>query len=331
MLEYTYNGALEELFTILDRIYRSEDPEAVLPGHSLCRQYWRSRPLETALSGGEPQTKGPMTEHAGSTGPAPSQPDLFGDYPEAAPNKVPPSGAPRSFPMTASTAIIFGKIPDIPAARKLYELSANAYERVIHGWMSELPIEAALIRFSWKILAAGMNAPGGYRSSEARKRAEMAAADRGDPDVQRVLTAAYRVWKELDRLRGLLRFSPAPSGIHIARCTPDHFVLPGLADHFTLRFGETSWGIIDERRALALVRSDGEAARLIPREALPQAFAESWAALPGHGVPGTGDPWEDLWRNYHRAVNNETRSNPQLQRQFMPKRYWNYLPELREQ
>jgi hypothetical protein len=284
MIEYTYDGTLEGLFAVLDRICRSEDPEAVLPDH----------------------VSGP-----GDTGPALSsaQPDLFGDYPAAMPDNAP-------YPVSAA---LFDAIPDIPAAQYLCELSANAYGRFIHGWMSELPIEAALIRFAGKALAAGRNAPGGIRSAEAREAAEAVAADRGDPDVQAVLSAAYKVWKELDRLRGLLRFSPGPAGVHTARCTPDHFVLPGLAGHFTLRFGETPWAIIDERRGLALVRPVGEEARLMSLEDLPHSIA----------VPGD-DPWEDLWRNYHRVVNNESRTNPQLQRQFMPKRYWKYLPEVRE-
>jgi probable DNA metabolism protein len=41
----------------------------------------------------------------------------------------------------------------------------------------------------------------------------------------------------------------------------------------------------------------------------------------------TGD-WEQLWQTYHKAINNEDRANPKLQKQFMPKRYWKYLPEL---
>jgi probable DNA metabolism protein len=39
-------------------------------------------------------------------------------------------------------------------------------------------------------------------------------------------------------------------------------------------------------------------------------------------------PWEDLWRTYHRAINNPCRKNPGLQRQFMPLRYWKYLSEM---
>jgi probable DNA metabolism protein len=191
--------------------------------------------------------------------------------------------------------------------------------------MSELPIDAELIRFAWNVLDAGRNATGGPGSPEAREKAEAAAADRGDPDVRAVLSAAWKVWKELDRFRGLLRFSPSSSGVYLARCTPDHFVLPGLAGHFTRRFGETPWAILDERRSLALVRPAGEEARLVAPEALPRSIT-----VPGHNGPGEKETWEDLWRNYHRVINNESRSNPRLQRQLMPGRYWKYLPEVRE-
>jgi probable DNA metabolism protein len=96
-----------------------------------------------------------------------------------------------------------------------------------------------------------------------------------------------------------------------------------LAGHFSIRFGESPWAIIDERRGLALVKGPGAGARLIPLE----------EALPGAVVPGrgeSGDPWEELWRSYHRIIANESRVNPRLQNQFMPRRYWKYLPEKRE-
>jgi probable DNA metabolism protein len=41
-----------------------------------------------------------------------------------------------------------------------------------------------------------------------------------------------------------------------------------------------------------------------------------------------GGEWEKLWQHYHKTINNESRNNPNLQRQFMPKRYWKYLTEL---
>jgi len=41
-------------------------------------------------------------------------------------------------------------------------------------------------------------------------------------------------------------------GMDIARCEPDHLVLPALGPHFRERFGQTPWAIIDEKRRLGV-------------------------------------------------------------------------------
>jgi probable DNA metabolism protein len=199
---------------------------------------------------------------------------------------------------------------------ELFELSVDAYYAVIHATMSGLPIKSEICRFIEKIRNAG-----------DRAGAERAASDRGDGDVLAVLKAAHKVTVEIHRLTGLLRFSPDLEGVYIARCSPDYFILPALAEHFALRFGQTPWAIIDEKRKLRLEngRLQGEndaSARLI--------------ALPPSDQPtaATGkkpeDSWEELWRLYHHSVNNESRKNLRLQRQLMPERYHKYLPEMKQ-
>jgi probable DNA metabolism protein len=302
MNEYAYDGSLEGLFAVLDRVGRAADPAAALPDR-VRGPRWRGR--SSAPSGGD----------------APVQPDLFGDSPSPGADGESPLPAP--FLAAASSVIVAGAVPAIPAARQLWDLSAGAYDCFVQGWMSELPIEAELVRFAWRVLDAGRNAAGGLSSPAARENAEAAAADRGDPDVAAVCAAAHKVWKELDRLRGLLRFSPGSGGVYIARCAPDYFVLPGLAGHFSIRFGESAWAIIDERRGLALARGLGAGARLVPLDETPRSIAAP-------GLDAGGDPWEELWRSYHRLIANESRSNPRLQNQFMPRRYRKYLPEARD-
>jgi probable DNA metabolism protein len=132
-----------------------------------------------------------------------------------------------------------------------------------------------------------------------------------------VLDAAYKVWHEIDRLRGLLRFCPDEDGVYIARCAPDHFVLPALGQHFRERFGETPWAVIDEKRSLYLHCAGGGE---------PELFCMGdGCSFAGNTA---GGEWENLWRHYHKTINNESRNNPDLQRRFMPKRYWKYLTEL---
>ncbi|MDR2313354.1 MAG: TIGR03915 family putative DNA repair protein [Spirochaetaceae bacterium] len=136
---------------------------------------------------------------------------------------------------------------------------------------------------------------------------------------------AYKMWKEFDRLRGFLRFSPDRRGRYLARCAPDYFILPLLGDHFLLRFGSLPWAIVDEKRNLVLLRDRGK------KPALYRLRHGRTAGLdtPAFTAEESADPWEELWREYHRSINNTDRTNPELQRQFMPKRYWKYLPEMK--
>jgi probable DNA metabolism protein len=187
-------------------------------------------------------------------------------------------------------------------ARRFYELSVNAFDAFVYAWMSELPIEDAILSYGRRVIAAAQ-----------RRAAEMAALDRGREDTLLVLSEGGKVQHEIHRLLGLLRFSPDAQGMYIARCQPDYLALPALGEHFTVRFGETAWAIIDEKRGLTLSRRPGERVTI--------------QSQPG-SVASSKDEWEELWRHYHKTINNESRNNPNLQRQFMPKRYWKYLPEM---
>jgi len=194
-----------------------------------------------------------------------------------------------------------------PAACRLFELSVDAFTAIVQAWMSELPLTPAIIRYGQKILAAADGAADA--GADERQAAGTAATDRGDADAQAVLEAAYKVWHETHRLMGLLRFSPDEDGVYIARCEPDHLVLPALAPHFSERFGPTPWAIMDEKRRLCVSSSGAPPARARPRR-------------------HDGSAWETLWKHYHQTINNESRSNPAVQKRFMPTRYWKYLTEL---
>jgi probable DNA metabolism protein len=202
-------------------------------------------------------------------------------------------------------------VPDISG---IFELSVDAYCAALYAHMSCKPIKKEIAAFIEKVKRAGN-----------RHEANRAATDRGDGDVLAVLTEAGKVTHEIHRLTGLLRFSPESDGVYTARCAPDNFILPALAEHFTLRFGEMPWAIIDEKRGLCLRKTGGEDAILVPWPPdLPLP-----ASLSGAAVERTRtDSWEELWRLYHKSINNESKKNLRLQRQFMPERYQKYLTEL---
>jgi probable DNA metabolism protein len=186
-------------------------------------------------------------------------------------------------------------------ARRFYDSSIEGFYSFVHAWLSEEPIDNQLLSFARAVI-----------------RDPKAAFDRGREDTRAVLEAEGRVTIDIHRMQGLLRFSPDSRGFYTARCEPDHFVLPALADYFTARFADsTAWAIIDEKRRLVLSREPGAFARIHGLDGSPESTGN-----------GEKDPWEELWRHYHKTINNESRDNPGLQRQFMPKRYWKYLPEM---
>ena len=220
---------------------------------------------------------------------------------------------------------------------KLDEISPNARDNAAHallyGFSEHSPVNppyGAIHRFLQKTVNAQ---EGKTASEEGRRLAEQIRTDRLDPDTEQVQAAAFKVVREFDRLRGLLRFKPEPGRSRVAgppenyepgvdkdrcytaRCAPDHFVLPLLGDHFWRRFGEQSWAIIDEKRNLILSSNNGKK-----------------PILHKHGnnlkQKKSSDQLEDLWKNYFRSINNEERSNPGLQKQFLPDRYRKYLTEM---
>jgi hypothetical protein len=195
-------------------------------------------------------------------------------------------------------------------ARLLFELSIDAFDAFVHAWMSETCIEASIVGFGRKVLLAAKNAACANGDLQ-RRAAGIAASDRGDPDTVAVLKAAFKARNEVHRLQGLLRFNRDGSGVYIARCSPDCFVLPAFGEYFSLRFGGTPWAIVDEKRQISLCGVD---------EGVKFCDTALNAAESGE--------WENLWRHYHQTINNESRKNLALQRRLMPKRYWKYLPEV---
>jgi hypothetical protein len=215
-----------------------------------------------------------------------------------------------------------------PEILSLFELSRDAFGAIVYAWMSELPVTGQVIRFGKKILAsqntvAVKPVQRGKFEVAQRKAAHIAATDRGDPDAQTTREAAYKVWHEIHRLMGLLRFCPDENGVYTAQCEPDHFVLPALGPHFMERFGDTPWAIIDNKRRLGLCcetgRTDASGKTLVFSANAENRFPFE---------KGRTGEWENLWKHYHKTINNESRNNPDLQKRFMPTRYWKYLTEL---
>ncbi len=143
-------------------------------------------------------------------------------------------------------------------------------------------------------------------------------ADVAHPAVQPLLRLSRAVYNERHRMMQFLRFEHLEGGLWFARCNPQANVVPLLMDWFSGRFNTQPFVIHDEGHDLAgvyegsdwyLVRTD--------RLDLPGPTADERAM-------------KDAWKRFYRTIAVESRYNPELRRQFMPKRLWKNITELQE-
>ncbi|MDR3224726.1 MAG: TIGR03915 family putative DNA repair protein [Clostridiales Family XIII bacterium] len=121
---------------------------------------------------------------------------------------------------------------------------------------------------------------------------------------------------------GAASFSPPATSsspeILYARISPDHEVLEFLAPHFTDRFKSDPFIIHDTKRGRALIAWH--------RRWHIEDFTEQDAAL--FANTANEEAYRGMWRKYFDTIAIKERTNPRCQRNFMPARYWQNLPEM---
>jgi len=221
--------------------------------------------------------------------------------PEAVANALAPEGELFGLLGPSPLAPPHDAVEERKASRALRSFSEELYDLVIKIWMSECPLELALLQLCAVVSTRGTPA----------------LHDRRDPRVRALAQASFRVEREIHRLIGLARFSLRSDGLYSAPVEPDHNVAAALMPTFSARFGPQDFAIVDVKRRLAFVSKSGSERSLCGAEALE--------LLPDGG--DAEDP--ELWRRYFAATDNPSRRNPSLQKRLMPVRYWKHLVELR--
>lgn len=180
-------------------------------------------------------------------------------------------------------------------------LSLRAWRDIFYTFLSEAIDRDQLIS-DYIDLAATLN-----RSPER---------DLTHPASFAVHKISRRVGLEWQRLRGLLRFEQFSDGTLYARCEPDNDIILLLASHFKSRLPTFPWIIHDFKRHKAVIYN-----------AKTYAQVEVGEDLPVNPAP-LQDKVASLWKTYYENINIKERQNHRQRKQYMPKRYWKYLPEL---
>lgn len=133
--------------------------------------------------------------------------------------------------------------------------------------------------------------------------------------VDQVNKVSRKVGKEAHLLLGLLRFRKIQGGVFYAPFEPDYNIITLLAPHFARRLPDQDWIIHDRKRMLAAIYN-----------------REEWVlteldSLPEPKITEEEKYYQALWQSFYKNVAIESRKNPRLQAQFMPRRYWDYLIE----
>lgn len=135
-------------------------------------------------------------------------------------------------------------------------------------------------------------------------------------DVVRNIDNMYKkVSRERHRMLGLLRFKKVENGVLYARVEPDHNVVGLIAPHFARRMRGEHWVIHDVGRNIGIIY-DGEEWTITDIDVSDSLLLRE-----------EEEDYQNLWKTYFNAISIEGKTNPRLQRNHMPKRYWKHLVE----
>ena len=144
----------------------------------------------------------------------------------------------------------------------------------------------------------------------------------GHPAVLTVAQIARKVEREKHRMEAFIRFEEAADGLFYCGIDPDFNVIPLIAGHFTRRYADQRWMIYD------IGRNYGVYYDLQKTEEIQ--LANGLHAL-GQKEKVQQDQKEklyaNLWKDYFKSTNIESRKNTKLHVRHVPRRYWKYLTE----
>ncbi len=140
-----------------------------------------------------------------------------------------------------------------------------------------------------------------------------------DPVVGPVIKLHRFVRNERHFMQQFIRFEHFEGDLWFARCNPKANVVPLLMDWFSARFNTQCFVIHDEIHHIAGIY-DGK----------------GWYLAETNDVhlPSPADDEQTMqaaWKGFYSALSIPARYHPELRRQFMPKRFWKNILEVRDE
>lgn len=152
-------------------------------------------------------------------------------------------------------------------------------------------------------------------------------ADFSDPDVLFLNQVARKVKQEGMRVLQFVRFQHTKEGLYFCGIEPRYDVIPLAINHYKRRFSNQKWVIYDLKRDYGIYYDLAQAQEIV----LTQKQFDRINGEVQENLLDEGEAfYQQLWKTYFKSINIKERKNLRLQRQYMPQRFWKYLPEMQD-
>lgn len=187
-------------------------------------------------------------------------------------------------------------------------LSKNGFQGLYNAFLSETnKVEEIMFRYIQYVLLSPVNVEDDF----------------GNNDVLELRKAIRLTGKEAHRMEAFVRFQLTKDQLYYAIVEPDCNVLPLIENHFKSRYADQRWLIYDAKRKYGIYYDLENVATVALQFNTETNSSKFLAEISDEGE----ELFQDLWRNYFKSVNIESRKNTKLHLQHMPKRYWKNLTE----
>lgn len=138
--------------------------------------------------------------------------------------------------------------------------------------------------------------------------------------VSKVLEINKKVGNEAHKLKGFVRFKELKQNILYAEINPDNDVLEIISRHFKKRLKNEYWVIKDVSRNIVSIYD---------KKDFHLALGEDVKII--QDLSAREEEFSKMWQDFYKIVAIKERKNEKCRRNFMPKKYWPYLLEVRDE
>ena len=139
--------------------------------------------------------------------------------------------------------------------------------------------------------------------------------------VHEVLKISQYVSRENHKLKGFLRFKELENHVLYAEMAPVNNIIGLLSKHFKRRLSQEFWIIKDTKRQIISVYD---------KKNFYIVNADSFDLFPLNESLEERD-YQKLWLRFYQTIGIKERANSRCRRNFMPKKYWQYILEVKDE